>query len=359
MIRVLVAEDSNAVRALLVGVLSAASDIEVVGEAIDGAHVVRLAEQLHPDVITMDIHMPVLDGLAATEKIMHTDPVPIVIVSSTVQQSDLEMTMRALEVGAVAAIPKPEHPAALGFDEYAAQLVDTVRAMAQVKVVRRRGTTTPVGGVPLHSGDWGREASTIADEHISTQEIRIVAIATSTGGPAALQFILSQLPENFPLPIVVVQHIADGFVRAMVDWLGQTSRLPVVMAENGAALQGGMVYIAPSATHMGVANDRIVLSSEWLIGGFRPSATYLFKSVSAAYGSGAMGVILTGMGRDGVDGLRALYAAGGFVIAQDERTSVVFGMPSEAIRAGVVHRVLPIGQISAAIVSRVNGASIG
>jgi two-component system chemotaxis response regulator CheB len=217
---------------------------------------------------------------------------------------------------------------------------------------------TPAWGVPVHTEYAGAEDGVVSGLQTTRQEVRVVAIAASTGGPAALQAIFSELPENFPVPILVVQHIADGFVPAMVDWLGQTSRLSVVIARHGMPLQGGVVYIAPSATHLGVANGRIVLSSDRAIGGFRPSGTHLFRSASAEYGSATMGVILTGMGRDGVDGLRALHAAGGFVIAQDERTSVVFGMPSEAIRAGVVQSVLPIGKIGAAIVSRVGSVSI-
>ena len=347
MIRVVVAEDSAAVRALLVEILNSADDIEVVGEATTGTEVVRETERLHPHVVTMDIHMPMMDGLAATEVIMQTSPTPIVIVSSAVQQSDLEMTMRALQVGAVAAIPKPEHPTAASFDDYAAQLIDTVRAMANVKVVRRRSLTTsmytPEAGVPIVTEEAGHGAA-----HIG-HPAQIVAIATSTGGPAALQTILSTLPPALPVPILIVQHIAAGFVPALVGWLNQTSRLPVVVAEAGTPLKKEMVYVAPTDAHLGVTREHIVLSANDPIGGFRPSATYLFRSVAAAFGDAAMGIILTGMGRDGVEGLRALRSAGGFIVAQNEKSSVVFGMPSEAIQAGLVDRVLPLNQISAAI----------
>ncbi len=354
MIRVLVAEDSAAVRGLLVGILSGAQGVEVVGEAATGVEAVRLTEQLRPDVVTMDIHMPLLDGLAATEIIMRTAPTPIVIVSSAVQPHDLDMTMRALQVGAVTAIPKPQHPDTAGFEDYVAQLIETVKSMAQVKVVRRSSaqsrSVTPDAGVPVHSDDTAAHAANVSPDE--RQEVRLVAIVASTGGPAALQTILSELPANFSAPILVVQHIADGFVPAMAGWLSQTSKLPVVIAEQGVSLQRGVVYVAPSAIHLGVAHDRIVLSGGESIGGFRPSGSHLFRA-AAAYGSTAMGVILTGMGRDGVDGLRTLHAAGGFVIAQDEKSSVVFGMPAEAIRAGIVDRVLPIGQIAAAIEARV------
>ncbi|HXC25836.1 MAG TPA: chemotaxis-specific protein-glutamate methyltransferase CheB [Gemmatimonadaceae bacterium] len=360
MIRVLVAEDSAAVRALLVEILNAADNIEVVGEATNGNDVVQQTQRLHPDVITMDIHMPILDGLAATELIMRTAPTPIVIVSSAVQQSDLEMTMRALQVGAVAAIPKPEHPSAEGFDDYATQLIETVRAMAQIKVVRRRsplsGMPTPTSGVPVHTEEGNDEPAIIESPHQTFPAARIVAIATSTGGPAALQTILSTIPKSLSVPVLVVQHIATGFVPALVGWLNQTSALPVVIAESGVPLQGGMVYVAPNDAHLGVAHDHILLSREGPIGGFRPSGTYLFRSVSAAFGEAAMGVILTGMGRDGVEGLRVLRAAGGFVVAQNEKTSVVFGMPAEAVQADLVDRVLPLGQISAAIAARVGSA---
>lgn len=356
MIRVVVAEDSAAVRALIVEILSSAGDITVVGEATTGAEVVHQTERLHPDVVTMDIHMPEMDGLAATELIMQTAPAPIVIVSSAVQQRDLEMTMRALQVGAVAAIPKPEHPAAASFDDYAAQLIETVRSMAQVKVVRRRsvasGLRTPERGVPLLT-DEPNQGENPGD---GTHPTRIVAIATSTGGPAALQTILSTLPSRLSAAVLVVQHIAAGFAPALVGWLNQTSKLPVVIAEGGTALRPGIVYVAPTDHHLGVTHEHIILAANDPIGGFRPSGTYLFRSVAAAFGDTAMGVILTGMGRDGVEGLRALRAAGGYIVAQDEKTSVVFGMPSEAIQAGVVDRVLPLNQISASIATRVGVA---
>ena len=194
---------------------------------------------------------------------------------------------------------------------------------------------------------------TIDIPHATLPAARIVAIATSTGGPAALQIILSTLPKDCSAPVLVVQHIAAGFVPALVDWLNQSSKLPVVIAESGTPLRGGVVYIAPTDAHLGVTREYVVLSTEDPIGGFRPSGTYLFRSVAAAFGDAAMGVILTGMGRDGVEGLRALRAAGGFIVAQNEKTSVVFGMPAEAIQAGLADRVLPLGQISAAIAARV------
>jgi two-component system chemotaxis response regulator CheB len=187
-------------------------------------------------------------------------------------------------------------------------------------------------------------------------ELRVVAIAGSTGGPAALQRILSGLPGDFPLPILVVQHIATGFVGGLADWLGKSCNLRVKVAESGEALRGRSVLLAPDEFHLGVSDDaRAVLTPAAPIGGFRPSATHLFDSVARAYGPSVAAIILTGMGSDGVNGLRAVRASGGLVLAQDEATSVVFGMPREAVAAGVVDAVLPIDAVAARLMELAQG----
>jgi len=353
-IRVLVAEDSSTVRTILVGILAAASDIEVVGEATTGAEAIRLTERLRPDVITMDINMPEIDGLAATETIMQRVPTPIVIVSSSVRRGDVEMTMQAIQVGALSAVPKPDNPYAADFDAYATALVEMVRSMAQIKVVRRR-SSTPASALPLVTRTTGAfpVSPSSSPRTSAARPPQIVAIAASTGGPAALQIIFSHLPATIPTPIVVVQHIADGFVEAMADWLSQSARPRLVVAEPEMPLEPGTIYIAPSQKHLGFRGERLMLSDDPPIGGFRPSGTYLFRAVASAFGGAAVGVILTGMGRDGVDGLVALRGAGGFVIAQDEATSVVYGMPQEAVRAGAADIVLPIGEVADAITRQV------
>jgi two-component system chemotaxis response regulator CheB len=397
MIRVLVAEDSAAVRALLTSILESDPGIKVVGEATTGTDAVRQAERLKPDLITMDIHMPELDGLQATKAIMARTPTPIVIVSSVVQKHDAAMSFEATRVGALTAVPKPDNPRAPTFSEDAAQLIEMVKAMSQVKVVRRWNRSsgvlgarttpptnhTPVHGVPVHTdthpavrdhavqstpaaGRIAEPASSADDPKRDThapkrtlkarpqgRTTQVLAIAASTGGPAALQEILSGLGREFHAPVLVVQHMAKGFMSALSSWLASECALAVEVAQHGELLLPDTVYLAPDDWHLGVTSDRrIALTAEPPIGGFRPAGTHLFESVARVYGANVIGVILTGMGRDGVDGLKALHAAGGYVIAQDEASSVVYGMPQEAVRAGVTDVVVDVGEVARVIIEQ-------
>lgn len=333
MIRVVVAEDSRAQRALLVSILESDPAIRVVGEAADGPQAVEMTLRLRPDLVTMDVHMPRLDGLEATREIMVRAPTPIVVVSSSVRPDDIALSLRATEAGALAAVAKPESPASPRFDEDRAQLVAMVKAMADVKVVRRwsgrrepdaPAVPTPAPRVP----------------------VRLVALAASTGGPVALQTILSALPASFPVPVLAVQHLSRGFVEVLARWLGSAAGLRVKVAEAGERLLPGTVYLAPDDLHLGAGSDGSVeLSAAPPEEGFRPSASHLFRSAAAVYGDSLLAVILTGMGSDGVRGLRAAHAAGALVLAQDEGSSVIYGMPGEAVRAGVVGAVLPLHAI--------------
>lgn len=329
-IRVLVVDDSATARALIVGMLEADPRITVVGEADSGAAAVAAAIRLRPSLITMDIHMPGMDGLDATREIMTKAPTPIVIVSSAANHSEVDLSLDATAAGALTVVGKMEGPSAPDFEESRAEFVGLLKAMAQVKVVRRwtRETTPPD---PVPAVEYPQDV----------RPARVVAIAASTGGPAVLQRIFSALPGDFPLPILVVQHIAHGFVQGLADWLGGSTKLRVCAARDGDRLESGHVYIAPDRHHLG-ARDRatIGLSSAPPIGGFRPAGTYLFDSVAKSFGPATAAVILTGMGTDGVDGLRAVRAAGGQVIAQEERSCVVYGMPQAAVRAGIVDTVL-------------------
>lgn len=349
MIRVLVAEDSRTVRRLLVEILESDPEIRVVGEAGDGEETIEMAERLRPDLITMDVHMPILNGLDATKEIMVRAPTPIVIVSSAAREPDVGLALDATRAGALMILPKPESPLAPDFEERRAELVSMVKAMAQVKVVRRWAPITTrarsVDGATARPG---------------VGNARLVAIATSTGGPPALQRILMDLPRDFPVPILVVQHIADGFVEGLCRWLRSSCNLRVKLAEEGEPLQPRTVYLAADDRHLGVRrNGTVALVDEPPIGGFRPSATYLFESAAREFGAAAIAVILTGMGRDGVEGLHAVHEAGGWVLAQDEPTSAVYGMPREAVRAGVVDASLPLHEISGRLVNLVRGKAHG
>jgi len=344
MIRVLVAEDSRAERALLVSILESDPAIRVVGEAADGAQAVEMTLRLRPDLVTMDVHMPRLDGLEATREIMVRAPTPIVVVSSSVRPDDIALSLRATGAGALAAIAKPEGPASPRFEEDRAQLVAMVRAMADVKVVRRWGAR-PETAVPA------------APTPVPRAPVRLVAVAASTGGPVALQTLLSALPASFPVPVLVVQHMSRGFVEVLARWLGTATALRVKVAAAGERLVPGTVYLAPDDQHLGATPDGAVeLSAAPPQEGFRPSASYLFRSSAAAYGESLLAVILTGMGSDGVRGLRAAREAGALVLAQDEESSVIYGMPREAVQAGVVGAVLPLESIGPRLASLVSAS---
>ena len=263
-----------------------------------------------------------------------TVPTPIVIVAENLDDSEVEISMEALRAGALAAIEKPVQSDARGFVALSAALVNTVRTMADVKVVGRRFDRPVSEKLPLA---------------ISRRQAQpaIVAIAASTGGPAALYRILEDIPPEFSLPIVVTQHIAPGFLRGMVRWLSEAGPLRVSIAQDGEALHSGRVYVADDDRHLRLSGDRkIVLSDAPYVDGHRPSASVMFESLAETFGPTGVAVILTGMGRDGSSGLEAVHRAGGIVFAQDEASSVVFGMPGAAIDAGITDLVLPLGAIA-------------
>jgi two-component system chemotaxis response regulator CheB len=286
-----------------------------------------------------------MNGFQATKAIMTECPTPTVIVSASTAVHEQETAMKAMQAGALTLLLKPfgldapEHP------KQAQELIETVKAMADVKVVRHYRREPVAAGkaapLPLPGVRGGANG--------------VVAIASSTGGPPALVRVLSQLPANFPAPILVVQHIAQGFTQGLVSYLNSVVTLQVKLAEAKETPQAATVYLAPEDRHLGVARDgTILVSSQKAIDGFRPSATFLFESVASVFGPKTLGVIMTGMGSDGTPGLAKLRAAGGRVIAQDESTCVVFGMPAAAIAAGVVDRVVPLDSIASEIASSIS-----
>ena len=339
-INVLVVEDSPVVRMLLKHLLENDSQLQVMGTANNGQAAVDVCAAQKPDVILMDVHMPKMDGYEATRRIMESQPVPIVISSATMNSHEVGATFHALEAGAVAFIEKPVGPNTPGFDRMVQKLLQTVKLMAEVKVVKR----------------WARDRHpglpSVATAVRRTEAIQVVAIGASTGGPPAIQTILKKLPKNYPVPILVVQHIAAGFLVGMADWLRQTTPLPVQLAVHGATALPGNVYLAPDGFHLGLQpGGRILLSGAASENGLRPSVAFLFRSVANTCAARAVGVILTGMGRDGADELKLLKDKGAVTIAQDAATSVIHGMPGEAIQLGAALYTLPPEQIAALLVT--------
>lgn len=351
MTRVLVTEESAVTRMLLVSILDGDPAVKVVGQAVNGRQAVELAARLRPDVITMGVNMPVMDGVEATRQIMERTPTPIVFVSDN-DPRDVRRSFKALEAGALAVLGKPRGPGSPDFAQRSVELCGTVKAMC---VITRRplagapaGVTAPAARPPASPTRPAFAPPTpLGDAEPPDREQRridMLAIGSSTGGPAALAKVLSNLPSTIPVPVLIVQHIAQGFDAGLAEWLNGISPLRVSLAADGRPMRPGEVLIAPYDVHLGVSssNRTAVLGPGPLVDGHRPSASHLFTSVARAYGRHALGVVLTGMGEDGASGLVHIQEAGGWVLSQDEASCVVYGMPAAAVARGVVNRVLPL-----------------
>lgn len=330
LIRVLLVDDSSMARCLLREILNEQDDILVVGEAANGQQAVELAQQLKPDVICMDLDMPVMDGTQAIDAIMHQKAIPILVVSA---QADAQKAYHTLEAGALDIIAKPGMEAA-----EADRLVRKVRLLAGVSVITRLRSSRTSTSLLLPA------RSTTGQPVRSYRQL--VAIACSTGGPQALAWLLPRLRADFPAPVLISQHISDGFVEGLVSWLNTLSSLPVCVAKDGLLLHGGHVYISPSEQHMTIdGNGRIRLLPRQEDDIYRPSCNLLLESVAATHGADSIALIMTGMGRDGASGMLAVRNSGGLTLAQDEASSVIFGMNQEAISLGAIEHVLPLEQI--------------
>jgi two-component system chemotaxis response regulator CheB len=330
-VRVLVVDDSPTVCDVVNDMLTADGGVEVVGVAHDGREAVEKVRLLAPDIVTMDIEMPGMDGFEAIEQIMAFNPVPIVVLTSSMWGRGQSYAYRALELGAVAIYPKPR------------KLTDLdQRFVAEVKMLSRASVITHLRGrrKPKLALDLSKTGAG-GNGH------RAVGIVCSTGGPAALRKILAGLPADIPAGVVVVQHISEGFDSELTSWLGEKSMLRIQRAAEGDRIVPGIVYICPAGRHTIIQEGgKIVMNDSPPIDCFRPSGDLMLASMSRAFGPGALGVILTGMGRDGALGIKAIKEGGGRTIAQDEGTSLIFGMPKAAIELGVVDRVAPLESIS-------------
>lgn len=351
-IRVLLVEDSEIATRLLQRAIESTGMLKVVGTAKTGVEGLELLETTQPDVICTDLHMPRMNGLEFTRQVMIQSPRPILVISNSVRDEDRRTVFELLEAGAVDVFPKPVMSSPEHYAQVATQLVAKIKVLAGVKVFKLRRSRldamAAAGASPIvvpPAIGQGQPAELVGGA--------IGAIGASTGGPQALRDILSQLPAHFPLPLVCVQHISLGFLRGLVDWLGMNCALPIQIAHAGQRPQPGVVYFPPESRQLEFdAQGRFITFRTDAVEGHCPSVTVTFRSIARVFGARSVGILLTGMGVDGALGLQELLQAGGWTIAQDESTSVVFGMPRAAIELGAAKQVLPLSAIAPTLVDR-------
>ena len=373
MIKILVVDDSAFMRKVLSDLFKSQPDFEVVDIGRNGAEAVEKVKQHSPDVVTLDVEMPVMDGLTALEQIMAVKPTPVVMVSS-LTKAGADATIKALSLGAVDFVAKSAGSISR-IDEIEKDLLQKCREAAGVSGNRLRATVAAVKPVilPERTAPAAPEKPLMVEKVLTVDKAApsmtrttsvssvisgvddwIVAIGTSTGGPRALQEVLTRLPGNLPCPTVIVQHMPPGFTKSLAERLNTLSELTVKEAADNDKLVAGTVYIAPGDFHLTLRRETsgtyVKLNKEPAIGGLRPAVDPMMVSVAETYGTKSVGVILTGMGHDGAKGMQAIKRLQGRTIAEDQSTSVVFGMPKAAIEAGVVDSILPLQQVAEGIV---------
>ena len=354
-IKILLVEDSPVVTIVLKRIFDSSPEIQVVGTASNGLEALELIPKVQPEVICTDLNMAPMNGLEFTQEVMKKYPLPILVISASVQVGDTQNVFQLLTAGALDVFPKPINGLVSDYARLGNQLIAKIKILSGVKVFTRHPKMVQtednkkivkITQVPVHNYK-------LSNENVKSPTIKVLAIGASTGGPQALYAIISKLPANFPVPVICVQHISEGFLQGLVDWLGYESKLPVKIAGLGELPQAGIVYFPPEKRHLELdAQGRFIYSKSDNFAGHCPSITVTFKSVAKFYGRAAAGVLLTGMGRDGAEGMVAIAQLGGLTIAQDEATSVVFGMPKEAIALGAAQHVLPISAIAPLILAK-------
>jgi two-component system, chemotaxis family, protein-glutamate methylesterase/glutaminase len=345
-IRVLIVEDSPVFQTVLKNILSSSPEIEVVGIANNGLEGLSSIPKLQPDVICTDFHMPKMGGLEFTQQVMTLYPRPILVISVSVQPDQRHRIFELLEAGAVDIFPKPRPGLKQDAQLNQTMLINKIKILSGVKVVTKRGTRSNT-----QSNQLGDRSQAVPNK----SAIKIVAIGTSTGGPQALQTIFEGLPANFPVPIVCVQHISHGFLDGLIQWLSATCPLSLTIASPDTVPQPGTIYFPPEGKHLELNSKRQFICSDTPpVGGHRPAVDVTFKSIAQIYGQEAIAVLLTGMGKDGAEGMLKIQQAGGFTIAQDQETSIIFGMPKEAIAMNAVKQVWPIQKIASVLLDLVS-----
>ena len=332
-IRVLIVEDSPVIRQFLEHIIARDPRLEIAAAVETAEEALQILERVSPDVISMDIRLPGMNGFEATQRIMRERPTPVVVVSASVEREDLQITMNALRAGALTVLEKPTGVTSGEYEALAERLCTQLAIMSQVKVVRRRVEVRPVARLD-------RRAAPRLGVY------RALGVVCSTGGPSALIQLLGGLGAGFPLPILMVQHIASSFLEGFASWLDGACPFSVEIVKDRSLIAPGKVYLATQDHHLRAENGLVRVGRSHPVCAQRPSGTVLFESMAAAFGSQSVGVLLTGMGEDGAEGLLRLRESGGYTIAEDESTCVVYGMPAEAVRLGAVSESLPLPAIA-------------
>ena len=345
-IKVLIIDDSSVIHVLLGKVLSADEDINIIGDAYDGREGVDLAKRLSPDVIIMDIDMPKMNGLEAIEEIMDEDPIPIIVFSSS-SKKIVDLSFKAIDRGAVDIIEKPSAQilSVLSIEEYIEQkLVKSIKTFADIKLIRRRKKSV-ISPIPKTESKPAAEKKVIKE--FDADKFPVIGIAASTGGPQTLRILIEDLSaRKTNAAIVILQHMADGFMQGFADWLAIYSSLPVVFPTVNDCVRPDNIYVAPGEYHLTFTeNGCFSFLDSPPVMGIRPCADIMFNSMAEVFKERTIGVVLTGMGSDGTKGLYKIKEKNGFIISQDEESSLIFGMPKSAIDSGLVDKILNISDI--------------
>jgi two-component system chemotaxis response regulator CheB len=333
-VRVLIVDDSAVMRKLLSDILQGALGIEVVGTARNGGDALTKVNSLNPDVVTMDIEMPKMDGLTALTHIMAEKPLPVIMVSA-MDKRQADITMKALDLGAVDFISKTSGTLSLDMEKSSRTLISKVKMAARIKVRKRNAIKISPVSIP---------------KFLSKNGDTVVTIGASTGGPRAIPEVLSRLPRDLPAGVLIVQHMPEGFTKSFAERLNWYTSLEVKEAEEGDQVEPGMVLVAPGNLHMEVDGKKVHLNDGPQVNNVRPSVDVLMKSAASSYGPRCTGVLLTGMGNDGAEGMKAIKKSGGKTIAQDKETCVVYGMPKSAVELRIVDKIAPLSKIAKNII---------